>query len=203
MTDIECTETVAELIERHRQEAEAAGKRLTAAIDAVVRVGLSVHSRDPIIAELRAAAADAYDTGVDLPMELQQRGVTGTGGQRFAIQVSEGITGAELETIKAALQPGDLVWIEGQPILNVVGGTPPVAEPEPVEHPETPYMVRVYYADDTMEEIPDIVGVQVANVEAGTFPIGFIRTDDEAEPEPGTFDDDGIFVPLKPRKPGW
>ena len=127
---------------------------------------------------------------------------------RFAIKVRQGTPPEVLKTMMDALPHGDFIYEDGGPILEV---TATGVIQEKVEHddkPSTPYGVRVFYDDGTMEEIFDIVGVQVADLTSGTFPFGFMETEgDDGEPEhrAGHWDEDGQFVPFEVAKPriGW
>lgn len=210
-----------ELITNTEAEAlvEAAGKRSRAAVDALANFRECLddpHDFDAAIAELRGATADAYDAGIDYV--LSERGNPTSG--RFAIEIDAAATQEDIDIVLQSLRDGDFAYQTGGPIRSVTtaDGARHVAVDS--TKPDTPYGVRVFYDDDTMEEIQNVIGVQVANLADGSFPVGFMRVEHEhveyldakaegrtlnMEPVPGYWDAEGIFKPFEIPKtrPGW
>lgn len=159
-------------------------------------------------AELKGAIDDLYDAGADLVVSVRKECVGfDIPTQRFAIEVAEDISEHDLASITEHIRPGDIVWQAGGHVVNVVGGTPPApTTDEPnldEEPPPTDFAVRVFFDNEVAEDIPNIIGIQVANLKDGTFPVGFIDPDGDG-PVPGTFDEEGVFVPLEAKKRiGW
>lgn len=177
------------------EKAEAGSRRLRAAYNAVANFRecfTDPHDFDEAIAELSGAHADAYDAAVDLPIELRQ----------FF---------DEPDPVPTETEP-QLVTLVKEIHEKLVNGTVTNYSPGAVvEHPPTGYGVRIYYADGTMEEIHDVDGVQLANLNDGTFPFGFMNIEEDDQDGPGGhragyWDEDGRFEPFSDReqpRPGW
>jgi hypothetical protein len=144
---------------------------------------------------------------VKLVKEIHEAVVSAPEG-RLVFEVEDG---AEAQRLTEALRPGDIVLAKDSGI-TVLNGT--VTDQSPgavVEHPPTGYGVRIYYADGTMEEIHDVDGVQLANLNDGTFPFGFMPIDGGDEDAPaqhraGYWDEEGAFEAFSSReqpRPGW
>lgn len=205
---------------------EAAGARLRAAIENLP--GPENAGDDHLFAELRAAAADAYDAAVDLPIELREffdadnseptetepqlvglvreihEAVVNRPTDRLVFE-ADGLADFQREALFQVLRDGDVILERGSG-LKLVNGTVGTEVAE-VEHPVTEYGARIFYADGTMEEIHHIDGVQVAKLsgkDAGTFPFAFLAIDDEGDQpaghRAGYFDEEGAFITFSDRE---
>lgn len=214
------------------EKGEKASKRLNAAIDAIEG---NLGGRSIKCQELRAAAADAYDAAVDLPIEIREffdaddsqptesepqlvtlvkeiheKLVNGT--ERLVFEVDPTNSAAVLDmTRPGTLRSGDILIEKGSGVKLLNGTLTNYSPGAVVEHPPTGYGVRIYYADGTMEEIHDVDGVQLANLNDGTFPFGFMNIEEDDQDGPGGhragyWDEDGRFEPFSDReqpRPGW
>ncbi len=173
------------------EKGEAAGVRLRSAIDTIDAYYGGTGNYQGLMTELRAAAADAYDAAVDLPIELREALSAPTASAPTLDELIE----RELDKLTDA-------------ITNLAALVAPEEAPDPDfdAAPDTPYRIVVEYSDGRVEQLEKVAEFRLIDTPTNQWLIGLTVADEGQAPVLGRWDHEGNWRKLDARsfeRRGW